>query len=412
MSRQTSIDHAVMREMNLRLILETLRQSAPKSRAVLAEMTGLNKASVSSMVRDLIAAGLVREMGAATTQSEAGRPSINLQLNPDAGCTISAEIGVGYLSVIVTSFDFDIIIQRYETISPETGADACLAYFTTLLTDVYQQVQRFDRQIFGIVVGVPGVVDIERGHLLFAPNLQWRDIPLRDLLQPHFAVPVLISNEANMAAFGENYFGEGQHSRLLLYVSAGVGLGGGIVIKGQLLTGATGLASEFGHMTVVPDGPPCHCGNRGCWETQVSEMALLRRVREMILAGKRSPLSRWMDQLTIRHVVNAAVAGDEVANDALAETGRWLGIGLASLINALNPEHVVFGGSLSIAHEILVPHMRAEIERRALSWMWKQVSFRIAKHAANAAVMGGAALIHDRILTHPLTWQSNMRHGP
>jgi len=400
-----------MREMNLRLILETLRQSAPKSRAVLAELTGLNKASVSSMIRDLIAAGLVREMGVPEMQSEAGRPAINLQLNPEAGYTISAEIGVGYISVIVIGFNFDIVAQRYESINPETSVDECLKNFTALLADVYQQARRFGRRIFGIAVGVPGLVDMERGYLLFAPNLQWRDVPLRDMLQPHFDVPILVSNEANMAAFGENYFGEGQHSRLLLYVSAGVGLGGGIVIKGQLLTGATGLASEFGHMTVVPDGLSCRCGNSGCWETQVSETALLRRVREMILAGRRTPLSRWKEQLTIRHVVNAAEAGDEVANAALAETGRWLGIGLASLINALNPEHVVFGGSLSVAHTILVPHIRAEIERRALTWMWDQVSFRIAKHTANAAVMGGAALIHDRIVTHPLTWQSSMGYA-
>ncbi|MBK8027052.1 MAG: ROK family transcriptional regulator [Chloroflexi bacterium] len=397
--------------MNLRLILETLRQSAPKSRAMLAELTGLNKASVSSMVRDLIAAGLVREMGIADAQLEAGRPAINLQLNPDAGYTISAEIGVGFISVIVTDFAFDIVTQRYESISPETSIEECLEHFTALLTDVYQQAQRFGRRVFGIAVGVPGLVDMERGYLLFAPNLQWRDIPLRDILQPHFDIPILVANEANLAAFGENYFGEGQHSRLLLYVSAGVGLGGGIVIKGKLLTGATGLASEFGHMTVVPDGLPCRCGSSGCWETLVAETALLRRVREMIQAGKHSPLARWKEHLTIHHVLNAAKSGDEVANAALAETGYWLGVGLASLINALNPEHVVFGGSLSIAHEILMPHVRAEIGRRALPWIWDQVSFRIAKHTANAAVMGGAALIHDRIVTHPLTWEMNREHA-
>jgi predicted NBD/HSP70 family sugar kinase len=191
-----------------------------------------------------------------------------------------------------------------------------------------------------------------------------------------------------------------------LYVSSGVGLGGGIISNGRLLTGGNGLAGEVGHMSINPDGHLCKCGNRGCWETEATQAALFRHVQEQLNQGQRSLLSRWNGQITVRLVRDAALAGDEVALTAFEETGRWLGIGMANLINALNPKHVVFGGSMSIAYDLLYPHMRAEIEKRALSWIWKQAYLTTATHTADAALMGGVAMLHHHVIHHPNRWNT------
>ncbi|HEX2905828.1 MAG TPA: ROK family transcriptional regulator [Phototrophicaceae bacterium] len=405
MRRSTSVDHTAMREMNLALIMDTLRLCAPISRAALAEQTGLNKASVSNMVKELMASGYIREIGTADAPVEVGRPAINLQLNPEAGYLLSAEIGVGFISIIVANFAFDIVARRYEDTGDEAKPEVILGQFIELLDEVYRQINRRGRPIFGLAVGLPGLVDMATGRLLFAPNLVWRDVPLRDRLQPHFNGPIVIANEANMAALGESYFGPGQKSRLLLYVSSGVGLGGGMVIGSRLLTGMSGLAGEFGHMTVDPQGPLCHCGNHGCWETQATQPALFRRVRAAIGAGRGSMLARYKGQLSVPLVVDAAQNGDAVALEACEQTACWLGLGLANLVNTLNPEHVVFGGALSLAHPIMMPLMRQEIERRAFRWIWEQVNFSTATYTADAAVMGGVAMIHRHVINHPMTWQ-------
>lgn len=405
MRRRSSIDHTTMREMNVTLILDTLRQRAPISRAALAARTGLNKASVSNMVKDLIASAYVRELGVDESLAEIGRPAINLQLNPDAGYIISAEIGVDFISVIASNFAFEIIARRYENRRNEATQEETFEYFCELLADVYLQARRRDRPIFGVAVGLPGLVDMRTGRLLVAPNLDWRDLPARERLQARFDVPVVVVNEANMAALGESYFGAGRKSRLLLYVSSGVGLGGGIVIDGQLLTGVSGLAGEFGHMTVDPGGLLCRCGNHGCWETQATQTALFRRVRAAIAGGSRSALSQYQDQLTMSLIVDAAKNGDTVARAALEETARWLGIGLANLVNTLNPEHVILGGTLSVAHEWMTPAILDEIERRAFRQVWEQVKFSTATYTADAAVMGGVAMVHRHVISHPMSWQ-------
>lgn len=408
MSKLASIDHATMREMNLTLILDTLRLYAPISRAGLALRTRLNKGSITSMVRDLIDARYVCEIETTDLPAEVGRPSINLRLNPEAGYFISAEIGVDFVALIVTDFCLTPVIQRYEQVRTVNAPEQTLQKVIDLISEIYGQLQQDGKVIFGIAVGLPGLVDMTDGRLLFAPNLRWQEVDVRARLAAQFDSPILVSNEANIAAFGEGYFGVGQQSRLLLYVSSGVGLGGGIISNGRLLTGVNGLAGEVGHMSINPDGHPCTCGNHGCWETEATQSALFRRVQEHLSRGRRSPLARWSGQLTVRLVRDAALSGDEVALAAFQETGCWLGIGMANLINALNPEHVVFGGSMSIAHDLLIPHMRAEIEKRALSWIWEKALLTTATHTADAALMGGVAMLHHHVIHHPNGWKSGL----
>lgn len=396
-------DQALVRRMNLSVIMNHLRDNAPISRAALAEVTGLNKATVSSLVRELIERNFVRELGLNPVGT--GRPAVLLALNPAAGCIVSAEIGVDFISVICTDFAPEIIWRHQESINPEMSQPTILDRVLALLRQAADVGHRSHGNLLGLAVGVPGLVDQATGTLLFAPNLGWRDVPLRTILRASFDIPVFVDNEANMAALGEHYFGAAQDHDEVLYISAGVGLGGGIVHRGLVFSGVTGVAGEFGHMTMDPDGELCNCGNRGCWETQVSQRALFRHVRRAISEDGHSLLSEMVggdfERLTVLMVVEAARAGDAVALKALEKVGRDLGIGIASLANALNPELIVFGGILSLAGEFLLPLVNDELQRRSLRWNREATRVVLARHGFDACVMGGVAMVYQAILAEP-----------
>ena len=396
-------DQSLVREINLSVIMKHLRTNAPISRAALAEITGLNKTTVSSLVNRLIERQIVQEVG--LTSKNTGRPAILLKLNPTAGFIVSCEIGVDFILVICTDFAPEIIWRHEEHIDPTIGQHAILDRALAILHQAIEVECPACGTLLGMAVGVPGLVDQATGTLLLAPNLGWKDLPIRAILQESFNVPLFVDNEANISALGEHYFGAAQGYEEVLYISAGVGLGGGVVHGGRVFSGVTGVGAEFGHMTLDPDGEICKCGNQGCWETQVSQQALFGHVWRRIDQGETSRLFEMTggkrDSLTVPLIVDAAGAGDAVALGALEIIGRHLGIGIASLVNALNPELVVFGGILSLAGEFLMPVIEKEVEQRALKWNREAMQLVLAKHASDACVMGGVAAVYQAILAQP-----------
>jgi glucokinase-like ROK family protein len=396
-------DQALVREINLSVIMNHLRTNAPISRAALAETTGLNKTTVSSLVNELIERQFVQEIGLASPS--AGRPATLLKLNPTAGFIVSCEIGTYFILVICTDFSPKVIWRHQEPFDLELGQHAIIERMLAILNQAIEAGCSAGGPLLGITIGIPGLVDQSTGTLLFAPNLGWRDLPVRAILQESFKVPLFVDNEANIAALGEHYFGAARGYEEVLYISAGVGLGGGIVHGGRVFSGVTGVGAEFGHMTLDPDGEICKCGNQGCWETQVSQQALFRHVWRRIDQGEASRLSEMTGgrraSLTVSLIVEGARAGDAVALDALEIIGRHLGIGIASLVNALNPELVVFGGILSLAGEFLLPVIIKEVERRALKWNREAMQLVLARHSSDACVMGGVAAVYQAILAQP-----------
>jgi glucokinase-like ROK family protein len=403
-------DQTLLREMNLAAIMNHVRERAPVSRTALAGATGLNKTTVSSLVRELIDRGFLHEIN--TWSNGIGRPAVMLELNPQAGCIISCEIGVDFILVIRANFSSEIVWRHQERTQPELGQDAIMQRVLALLHRATEPQSGCRTRLLGLAIGIPGLIDQESGTVLFAPNLGWQNIPVRDLLRAEFDTPLFVDNEANLAALGEYYFGAATGYDEVLYISDGVGLGGGIVRNGQLFKGATGFAGEFGHMTMDPNGLECNCGNRGCWETLVSQRALFRLVREAIEAGQSTLVTQLvngdLDRMSIATVVQAARANDSVALEALATIGRYLGIGIANLVNALNPKLVVFGGILSLAWDYLAPAIREELHRRALRWNESAARLVLARHGFDACVMGGIAMLYYAILTQPATMVRQM----
>ena len=410
MGNKNSVDHAAMRDMNISLILNTLHNESPLSRAGLASRTGLNKGTISTMVKELLEVNLVQEIGTDTSSSDLGRPAIYLETNPDGGYIIGMEIGVDFISVITVNFAIEIVARRYESTLKYINQQAIMDRVIFLLKEACEQAKKNGRPVFGIGVGVPGLVDTTSGRLLFAPNLNWQDVPIKALIESAIEVPVFVANEANLSVLGESYFGAGQNSSYSLFISSGVGLGGRIVINGRLVNGATGFAGEVGHMVVQQDDSAitCNCGNIGCWETVAGRDALFTRVQTAIQNGQPSWLTEKtegdMRFLSIPLIIEAAQHNDPVALSALTETGKWLGIGIANLINVLNPECVIFGGALMTAHEFLLPIIRQTVDENTLSWVHEAVDIVTAKHGEDAAVMGGVAIVYEDVLNNPRKW--------
>jgi glucokinase-like ROK family protein len=226
------------------------------------------------------------------------------------------------------------------------------------------------------------------------------------MLKLEFDIPVYVDNEANMAALGEAYFGAGRGSDFVLYVSSGVGVGGGIVLNGLLMSGSSGFAGEVGHMRIDPNGIPCGCGGKGCWETLASQEAVFRHIRHAIEAGARSSMEEAtgndLGPLTVGQVLEAARSGDAVALEALRETGKWLGVGIGNLINALNPHRVVLGGVVSLAAEFILPEITRAMAEVALPCLCEACDISVATNGADACVVGGIATVYHKILTTPL----------
>lgn len=396
-------DQALVRQINLAIILDQLRENAPLSRADLAERTGLNKTTVSSLISELIDRQLVIELG--LDNARIGRPSVLLSLNPKAGFVVSAEVGVDFISVISTDFAPHITYKLKKIIDPNQGQDEIIDQLLVLLRNAISQNTAMRGRLLGVAVGVPGLVDYSKGTILFAPNLRWHDAPLGNILGQEIEAPIYVDNEANLAALGEHYFGAARGFDEVLYISAGVGIGGGIIINGGIMRGKTGFAGEFGHMTMIPNGELCACGNIGCWETQASQRTLFNWIKNEVAQGKKSLLLDLthgdLSALTVERVVEAAGCDDELAKAGLVMIGVNLGIGIASLVNALNPDLVVFGGPISVAWDFLNPVIDEQLRLRALRWHRDATRVVLARHGADACVMGGVAAVYHQILAKP-----------
>lgn len=394
----------MVREMNLSSVLKYLHQYGSLSRARLARLTGLNKSTISSLVEELIDCGLIYENGIKV--SGAGRPSTYLELNPEAGCIIGVEIGVGFSSIILTNFTGEIIWRRFE----ETGF---LAEQNEIIGRIYKVVDEaiavaneHGERLLGMGITLPGMVDDERGVLVFSPNLQWRDVPLRNIFSEHSGLPVFVDNDANAAALGEHLFGVARQAQHFLFIIDGVGVGGGLFLNGDIYRGANGLAGEIGHTSLyVEQTRPCRCGNRGCWENFANESSLYERIRTRLEVGRyssiRSILETRNSPLNLSIITQAAEAGDTEILEALSETGSALGLGLANLINIFNPEMVVIGGALSHVSKFLLPSINKVVDERALENIRKNTVITESAFGPDASVMGAVAMVVQAIFSKP-----------
>ena len=362
--------HTVRRH-NLALVLREVAGPLPVSRAAVAARTGLTRGTVSSLVEELISAGLVTELAAA--RGATGRPASPLQLDPSGPAGLGVEIGVDAVGACVVDLTGAVRARRVAHSDHRDELSAAgLATAEALATEV---VAEAGLPIAGAAVALPGVVGAD-GVLVRAPNLpRWVDVAVGEELGGRLGLPVQAGNEADLAALAELWSGGPADA---IHVSGGIGVGAGILLGGRLFRGASGRAGEIGHVVVEPDGRPCSCGGRGCLETVAGLTALLRAADIADLA----------DLVAVR------------PPDVLAAVGRALGVALAGAVNLLDVPAVVLGGIYPRCGEPLLHAVRAELAVRVVSR--PAVDVRFSALGADAALRGAAtAVVHD-LLADPM----------
>ncbi|GAA1449887.1 ROK family transcriptional regulator [Nocardiopsis tropica] len=394
-----TVSFQTVRETNLGVVLRTVRELAPCSRSAVASATGLNKTTVSSLVADLMARGLVLETGE-TSRQRVGRPGVLLALDDSSVAAVGLEVNVDYLSVVAVDLLRNELVGRHVPFDARSaGPEACARRIARTLVETMESPELSGRAVVAAGVAVPGLIDAPAGTVTRAPNLGWQGVRLRDrvgdLLRTAGAggVPVHVDNDANLAAMAEYRVGSFAGTPDLAYVTGEVGIGAGILAGGELLRGAGGFAGEVGHLALAQDGPECACGRRGCLESLAGIGAIVREA-----VPDRVP-DRPLSGSDVAELVSAAVeraeGGDGVAVGALERAGMWLGRGLSTLVNVTNPSVVLLGGYFVPMGPWLLPGCREEVVANVFAPGAGGCRIELSALGLSAAARGAAAsMIH------------------
>lgn len=390
-----------MKQLNKAAILNAIRLHGPIPRAEIAKLTKLTPPTVTNLVAELMEERLVVE--SALGESTGGRKPILLRINSAAFHVIGVYAGAKRILAVDANLDGQVM-REVETKIPFSPSESV---FLQLLRETVQKIleksQTDGSTVLGIGIGMHGLVDPRRGLSLFAPNLKLENIAVKDFLEREFHLPVEVENDVRALALAESWFGQGRDTANFVCVNVGTGIGAAIVIDHQLYQGTSFTAGEIGHTTIDVNGPRCNCGNRGCLEVMAAGPALVRRAQLALHQGKPSLLGEWIqgkrEELDGELIYRAAMNGDEVAISALAETGRYLGIGLANLINTLNPSLIILTGGVSRAGDFILNPLRETVQERALRAPRKAVTIVASRLGRNAAAVGGFTLILRKLFT-------------
>ncbi|HEV3470815.1 MAG TPA: ROK family transcriptional regulator [Pyrinomonadaceae bacterium] len=343
-----------IRTINRQIVLNYVRERSPISRAEIAHETALQRSTISLIVEELKAEGLVEEIDG---ESTGGRPPLLLRLRASGPVAVGVDVGTKR-TVVATS---DLAGRVLEQVEFETDPDA-EETLERMIRHVTRLVKKDRETVEGVGVSLPGLVDFETGTALFIPRFKWRDWAVGRAVGEATGLPVAVDNDANAVALAELWFGrpEVREVRDFIMVLVESGLGTGVVFDGQVYRGEMGAAGEFGHMTIGQGAPvACATGSRECWEAFASERAALARYRA---AGDgHAPPRFGFDQL-----IDRALGGEEAARAALTETARYLGLGVANLIKGLSPEAVILGGRIARAWALIEEELRRAVASNSL----------------------------------------------
>jgi len=376
-------------------LLYTRRQI---SRAGLAQELNLVPSYVSLIVRNLIDKGLVCERGVAP--SSGGRPGKLLQVNPELAHLVAVDIGTVNCRIAVTDFLGEVLAFKRFRSRAEDGPEPLLC----LIHDEIHSYRRQFPRILAVGVAQSGVIDRVTGTLLFWPKVGgWHDVPLKAMMEREQQLPTIVEDSARTMAVSEQTFGQGRGLANFVHVLVGSGIGSTIFVNGELYIGSSGLAGELGHTTIDENGPLCSCGNRGCLEVYSSGWAIIKRVRAALSDGVASTLSKVVaehpEELSLEMIVSAGKSGDRLSQTVISEAGTHLGTALAGLVNLLNPEKIILGGSVPrAAREMLLDPLLYFLRGRAFQKSVSATDIVISELDDKASALGVAVMLAKELL--------------
>lgn len=399
------VDQTFVRESNLSSVLRYLHNQAPLSRAQLAQLIGLNKSTISSLVEELIDRELIHEIG--LNSLGIGRPATMLELNPEAGYIVGVEFGVDFVTVGLTNFTGQITWRRMENADPAVAQETTIEQALRLSNEAIETACQQNMRLLGLGLAMPGMVDLKEGTLVLAPNLSWRDVPVQKIFSEHTGLKVFVDNDANAAALGEHLFGVARQTTDFIFIFAGIGIGGGLFLNGELYRGKNGFAGEIGHSPILSVSPlsSLRYDKVSRWETYAGQSSIFQRMKTHLETKRDGILVKLMDEqkssLSLSVIAQAADAGDIEALEAFNETGIALGLEIASLVNIFNPEKVILGGPLSVAGKYLLPAIIEGVKQHSLPNINQRTEIVLSAFGPDASVIGAISMVVDYIFSHP-----------
>ena len=373
------------KQHNARLVLKTIYEAGDVSRADLARMTGLTRATVSNIVAGYLDKGIVAETGVGP--SIGGKPPILLSMVPDARQLICLDLGneqfTGALVNLRSRFEKQISL-------PVNGRTAQAA-LDLVYELVDQLLSHVTAPVLGMALGSPGLIDADAGLVKQSVNLDWHDLPLQQLLADRYAFPVHIANDSHLAALAEYSYGN-DDTRNLVLIKMGQGIGSGIVLNGRIFYGEGFGAGEIGHVSVVADGEQCSCGNVGCLETVASVRAMLRQV-EMAASQNPDSLLATNSPITWEILRQACQQGDATAQQIVTQAGDFLGLAVANLVGILNVNRIVIAGDVAQTGDLFIGAVKNSMNRRVLPKLAVDTAVQYATTESNLVLLGASALI-------------------
>ena len=384
MSSRRSGSLASLREGNRRLVIEALRERGVASRAELARATELSRSTISTIVGDLIDAGLAVERdGQPEGETHAGRPGVMVALDPSAGIALAIDFGHRHLRVAVSDLSHTVLAERWRELDVDASASEGLAQASDFVDEVLDEAELDRGRVIGAVMGLPAPINRLTGTVWDSSILPgWVGIDAAAEASSRLKLPVTVENDANLGALAELTWGAAKGRSEVAYLKVASGVGGGLISGGRLSHGVGGTAGEIGHTIVAQDGPVCRCGNHGCLET----LASARAVANLLSISRR-------EQISIRRMLELSDAGDAATRRLIGDAGRALGVAVANLCNIVNPETVVIGGDMALAGDVLLDPVREVVQRNAIPSAAADTEIVAGVLGERAEMLGALALV-------------------
>lgn len=395
------------KQINSKLILNLIK-AGPVSRAEIAAASGLSAATVSNLTAELIGEGLIRESGVGATAR--GRPPVMLRLNSDARFVVGVKVMPDSLVAVVTDLDAEVVARRvlkdlgapvHHSGTLDTTPTAIVEKVANLVEEVIRDAGIERSDLLGVGLGLAGFIDSNAGVCRYSPFFGWRDVDLAAPLTAALGLDVYLENDVNSLTIAEQWFGHGRGYEHFVVVTVGRGIGVGFVLNGRFYAGHEGGVGELGHVTVVPDGPRCGCGRQGCLEMMASDRALIQAARDAIADGRLTVLTD-SDDITVEMLVTAAEHGDDVARSLIAESGRWLGTGLAMIVNLLNPELIIVAGEGVEAGDLRFDPMRKALSEGRFDSLGADTKLVVESSGDVMWARGAACVVLSEFFRSPL----------
>ena len=374
-----------LREGNRKRVIDALRERGHASRAELARITDLSRSTISTIVGDLVEAGLVSERGdvAAEGESGAGRPPVLVSLNESAGVAVGIDFGHRHLRVAVSDLSHTVLAETWRELNVDHSAAHGLDAAADFVDQVLEEAGVERSRVIGVGMGLPAPIDRSTGTVQGNSILPgWVGVDAGAEASRRLGMPVEVENDANLGALAELMWGAAVGRSEVAYLKVATGIGGGLLSNGKLQHGINGTAGEIGHTVLISDGPVCRCGNRGCLETLASTRAIAAA-----LSASRG------EQVSTRRMLELCAAGDDAAQRLIADAGRALGVAVANLCNLVNPECVIIGGDLSATGDVLLDPIREVVRRVAIPTAAASLEIVPGVLGERAEMLGALALV-------------------